>query len=58
MTDLKEVSEEAVDRDAMIANVMLYWQAGTAGSSARLYRFSATRISKEVPIPGGTRAER
>jgi pimeloyl-ACP methyl ester carboxylesterase len=31
-----EVPEEAVDRDQLLANVMLYWLTGTAGSSARL----------------------
>jgi hypothetical protein len=29
--------EDAVDRDRMLTNVMLYWLTGTAGSSARLY---------------------
>jgi pimeloyl-ACP methyl ester carboxylesterase len=29
--------EEAVGRDRMLTNVMLYWLTGTAGSSARLY---------------------
>jgi pimeloyl-ACP methyl ester carboxylesterase len=28
---------EAVDRDQLLTNVMLYWLTGTAGSSARLY---------------------
>jgi hypothetical protein len=30
-----DVPEDAVDRDAMLTNVMLYWLTGTAGSSAR-----------------------
>lgn len=38
MTDSTEVPEDAVDRDAMLTNVMLYWLTGTAGSSARYYR--------------------
>jgi pimeloyl-ACP methyl ester carboxylesterase len=32
-----EVPEDAVDRDHLLTNVMLYWLTGTAGSSARLY---------------------
>ena len=29
--------EDAVDRDQLLTNVMLYWLTGTAGSSARIY---------------------
>jgi pimeloyl-ACP methyl ester carboxylesterase len=36
-TDSGQVPEDAVDRDQMLTNVMLYWLTGTAGSSARLY---------------------
>jgi microsomal epoxide hydrolase len=36
-TDSVDVPEDAVDRDAMLTNVMLYWLTGTAGSSARFY---------------------
>lgn len=36
-TDSKDVPEDAVDRDAMLTNVMIYWLNGTAGSSARYY---------------------
>jgi pimeloyl-ACP methyl ester carboxylesterase len=36
-TDSAERPEEAVDRDRMLTNVMLYWLTGTAGSSARIY---------------------
>jgi epoxide hydrolase len=32
-----ELPENAVDRDHMLTNVMLYWLTGTAASSARLY---------------------
>ena len=32
-----EPPEDAVDRDQLLTNVMLYWLTGTAGSSARLY---------------------
>ncbi|GAA2003592.1 epoxide hydrolase [Nocardiopsis rhodophaea] len=37
-TDSTNVPEDAVDRDAMLTNVMLYWLTGTAGSSARYYK--------------------
>jgi pimeloyl-ACP methyl ester carboxylesterase len=36
-TDSAELPEEAVDRDRLLTNVMLYWLTGTAGSSARIY---------------------
>jgi epoxide hydrolase len=32
-----EVPEDAVGRDRMLTNVMLYWLTGTAGSSANVY---------------------
>ncbi|MFF4804986.1 epoxide hydrolase family protein [Streptomyces sp. NPDC001351] len=36
-TDSGLLPEEAVDRDRMLTNVMLYWLPGTAGSAARIY---------------------
>ncbi|MFR9779357.1 epoxide hydrolase family protein [Micromonospora sp. MS34] len=36
-TDSESRPEDAVDRDQMLTNVMLYWLTGTAGSSARIY---------------------
>ena len=36
-TDSRERPEDAVDRDHLLTNVMLYWLTGTAGSSARIY---------------------
>ncbi|MFF5979025.1 epoxide hydrolase family protein [Streptomyces olindensis] len=36
-TDSDELPEEAVDRDRLLTNVMLYWLTGTAGSSGRIY---------------------
>ncbi|MEV6397743.1 epoxide hydrolase family protein [Streptomyces sp. NPDC051907] len=36
-TDSKDRPEDAVDRDLLLTNVMLYWLTGTAGSSARIY---------------------
>ncbi|QEC49013.1 epoxide hydrolase [Baekduia soli] len=47
-TDAPAVPEDAVDRDAMLTNVMLYWLTRTAGSSAQLYY--------EFVHGGGTRA--
>jgi pimeloyl-ACP methyl ester carboxylesterase len=32
-----ELPEDAVDRDHLLTNVMLYWLTGTAGSAARMY---------------------
>ena len=32
-----ELPTDAVDRDQLLTNVMLYWLTGTAGSSARTY---------------------
>jgi len=36
-TDSVDRPEDAVDRDAMLTNVMIYWLYRTAGSSARYY---------------------
>lgn len=36
-SDSAKVPEDAVDRDQLLTNVMLYWLTGTAGSSAQLY---------------------
>lgn len=44
-----ERPEDAVDRDRLLTNVMLYWLTGTAGSSARLYYEGAH--SDEWPQP-------
>jgi pimeloyl-ACP methyl ester carboxylesterase len=35
-----DVPEDAVDRDQLLTNVMLYWLTGTANSSARMYHES------------------
>jgi pimeloyl-ACP methyl ester carboxylesterase len=32
-----ELPEQAIDRDRMLTNIMLYWLTGTAGSAARMY---------------------
>jgi pimeloyl-ACP methyl ester carboxylesterase len=36
-TDSADRPEDAVDRDQLLTNVMLYWLTGTAASSARIY---------------------
>ncbi len=36
-TDSRACPEDAVDRDQLLTDVMLYWLTGTAGSSARIY---------------------
>jgi epoxide hydrolase len=36
-TDSEDRPEDAVDRDQLLTNVMLYWLTRTAGSSARIY---------------------
>ena len=45
-TDSSELPEEAVDRDQILTNVMLYWLTGTAGSSARLYKETAHDLAR------------
>jgi epoxide hydrolase len=37
-TDSAGVPEDAVDRDALLTNVTIYWLTNTAGSSARYYK--------------------
>jgi epoxide hydrolase len=36
-TDSRDRPEDAVDREQLLTNVMLYWLTGTAGSSGRIY---------------------
>jgi len=36
-TDSRDCPEDAVDRNQLLTNVMLYWLTATAGSSARIY---------------------
>jgi pimeloyl-ACP methyl ester carboxylesterase len=51
-TDSQDRPEDAVDRDQLLTNVMLYWLTGTAGSSARLYyeraHASYTKIGESI----------
>ena len=51
-THRSEVPEDAVDRDHMLTNVMLYWLTRTAGSSANLYYEGAH--PGEWPQPSAT----
>ncbi|MGW2516762.1 epoxide hydrolase family protein [Streptomyces sp. NPDC001617] len=50
-TDAEELPEEAVDRDRMLTNVMLYWLTGTAGSSARVYYERAHATGDRIAAP-------
>jgi len=43
--------EDAVDRDRLLTNVMLYWLTGTAGSSADMYY--ENMHSGNWPVPSG-----
>jgi microsomal epoxide hydrolase len=54
-TDSAKVPEDAVDRDHLLTNVMLYWLTNTATSSARLYFEAVKSFSRplEVTIPVG-----
>jgi epoxide hydrolase len=50
-TDSTGSPEDAVDRDALLTNVMLYWLTGTAGSSARYYKEGTDRAWGEPEPP-------
>jgi epoxide hydrolase len=50
-TDCERLPEEAVDRDLMLTNVMLYWLTGTAGSSARVYYERAHAAGERIAAP-------
>jgi epoxide hydrolase len=45
--------DQAVDRDQLLTNVMLYWLTGTAGSSARLYYEAARSGALGPPVATG-----
>ena len=45
-----EVPEDAVDRDRIITNVMLYWLTNTAASSARFYKDSAASFGPQQAL--------
>jgi epoxide hydrolase len=48
-TDSVNVPEDAVDRDLMLTNVMIYWLFRTAGSSARYYKEGAAQWGTPDP---------
>ncbi|NUS93412.1 MAG: epoxide hydrolase [Nocardia sp.] len=48
-TDSANAPEDAVDRDAMLTNVMIYWLNATAGSSARYYYEGAATWGRPEP---------
>ena len=51
-TDSTDLPEEAIDRDALLTNVTLYWLTGTIGSSIRLYyEFAHGPGLREPPPP-------
>jgi microsomal epoxide hydrolase len=50
-TDSAKVPEDAVDRDQLLTNVMLYWLTGTAGSAAHLYFEMADMLPIAAPPP-------
>jgi epoxide hydrolase len=53
-TDCAGHPENAISRDRLLDNVMLYWLPGTGASSARLYWESYDRRrTDEVPVPTG-----
>lgn len=51
-TDSDTAPEDAIDRDLMLTNVMIYWLTGTAGSSAQLYW--EERHARSRPEPSTT----
>ncbi|GGR88335.1 microsomal epoxide hydrolase [Streptomyces aureoverticillatus] len=54
-TDSRERPEDAVDRDQLLTNVMVYWLTGTAGSAARLYyERKHSDFQSNPPLPSST----
>ena len=51
-TDSVDVPEDAIDRDRLLTNVMLYWLTATAGSSARMYYEVAQTRARSTSTPG------
>ena len=43
-----ELPEDAVDRDTLLTNVMLYWLTATAGSAARMY-YESSQVTDWFP---------
>ncbi len=57
-TDCDGHPENALGRDEMLDNIMLYWLTGSAASSARLYweSFGKSRGKAKVEVPTGVAA--
>jgi epoxide hydrolase len=51
-TDSGAVPEDAISRDRLLTNVMIYWLTATAGSSAALYLEIAGMLPIADPPPG------
>ena len=56
--DAAELPEDAIDRDRLLTNAMLYWITGTVWSSASLYYEDAhsdawSRTEEPSPVPTG-----
>ncbi|GAB4199500.1 MAG: epoxide hydrolase [Roseiflexaceae bacterium] len=53
-TDSTDAPEDAVARDHILTNVMIYWLTGTAGSAARIYRevtpWNAKPVVSNTPL--------
>ncbi|WJK38626.1 epoxide hydrolase [Solwaraspora sp. WMMA2056] len=49
-TDSASVPEDAVDRDTLLTNVMLYWLTGTGATSAHFY-FDNADVMPTAPTP-------
>ncbi|WP_409489279.1 epoxide hydrolase family protein [Amycolatopsis sp. cmx-11-12] len=55
-SDSRDVPEEAIDRDDLLTNAMLYWLTGTANSSSRIYAAQGGAWGEEPPkstVPTG-----
>ena len=52
-TDSEKSPEDAVDRDTLLTNVMIYWLTATAGSSAQIYYESTHLMADFAQTWGG-----
>ncbi|MEQ4304168.1 epoxide hydrolase family protein [Plantactinospora sp. B6F1] len=50
-SDSAKVPEDAIDRDRILTNVMLYWLTATAGSSAQFYFETADQLPTAATPP-------
>ncbi|WP_422771042.1 epoxide hydrolase family protein [Plantactinospora sp. WMMC1484] len=50
-SDSAKVPEDAIDRDRILTNVMLYWLTATAGSSAQFYYETADQLPTAATPP-------